>query len=325
MNRFRMSRPFVALVGSALASVMIAGCASGPAPLPKAVGQEAMSCGQLGIRLAAAEGDGLALTVGKETLQLVAAESASGALYVAESDDTTRFWSKGDRATLTIRGQAYPECLAAGALELPFRASGNEPGWLLNVEAGQLRYQAMGGSPVTLGYQTADAGPRGQRLVAALDGGEVTVITAPQLCHDTMTGMPYPHQVRVEVDGQNLQGCGGSPERLLRGTEWVVEDIAGGGIIDSSRVTVEFLADNSVAGRASCNRYRGEWSLSGEGLTFSRLISTRMACPPALMDQERRFLEVLAGVRQFDIGQHGELLLRAGDGQTLKAFRASGN
>jgi membrane-bound inhibitor of C-type lysozyme len=36
--------------------------------------------------------------------------AASGAKYEAEGDPATTFWSKGDKATLTIRGQALPEC-----------------------------------------------------------------------------------------------------------------------------------------------------------------------------------------------------------------------
>ena len=39
---------------------------------------------------------------------------------------------------------------------------------------------------------------------------------------------------------------------------WVVEDILGGGIIDSSRVTLDF-SEQRVAGRASCNSYQGIW------------------------------------------------------------------
>jgi membrane-bound inhibitor of C-type lysozyme len=37
-------------------------------------------------------------------------EAASGAKYEAFSDEATTFWSKGDRALLTIKGKPYPEC-----------------------------------------------------------------------------------------------------------------------------------------------------------------------------------------------------------------------
>jgi len=58
--------------------------------------------------------------------------AASGARYEAVNDPTTSFWNKGERATLVIRGKAYPECFE-GEPALPLRATGNEPGWRLDI------------------------------------------------------------------------------------------------------------------------------------------------------------------------------------------------
>jgi heat shock protein HslJ len=46
-----------------------------------------------------------------------------------------------------------------------------------------------------------------------------------------------------------------------------------------------------------------------------------MMCDTALMDQERRFLESLGGVRNFSFAADGALLLNTGDGRTIKARR----
>jgi hypothetical protein len=54
--------------------------------------------------------DRAVLTTGTETFTLRPVQSASGAKYEAEGDPATTFWSKGDRATVTIRGQSLPEC-----------------------------------------------------------------------------------------------------------------------------------------------------------------------------------------------------------------------
>ena len=54
-----------------------------------------------------------------------------------------------------------------------------------------------------------------------------------------------------------------SAEATLTGTSWWVEDIEGGGVIDNSRVTVEFVEDGRVAGNASCNRYMGGYAVAG--------------------------------------------------------------
>lgn len=52
------------------------------------------------------------MIVGGEAFDLEPAESASGARYEAIDGSDTRFWSKGDRATVTVRGVDLPECRA---------------------------------------------------------------------------------------------------------------------------------------------------------------------------------------------------------------------
>ncbi|HEY9121194.1 MAG TPA: META domain-containing protein [Marinobacter sp.] len=211
---------------------------------------------------------------------------------------------------------------ASGAIELPFIARGNEPFWRAIVEPGQLVLERMGEPPVELRYETTHRSAVGRTFRAAGEGIRITLVTARQLCHDSMTGMPYPNQVRLEVNGGPVSGCGGDPERLLKGAEWVVEDIGGSGLIDHSKVTIEFMSANQVAGNASCNQFRGSWKLTGEGLRLSRMASTGKSCAPALMTQESRFLSLLSDVTRFDIGRHGELLLIASDGRMITAFQS---
>ena len=110
------------------------------------------------------------------------------------------------------------------------------------------------------------------------------------------------------VDGKQLKGCGGHPGALLQGAEWVVEDINGTGIIDSSRVTLNFSADRRISGRASSNTYTGAYTLTGETLTISKTGVTMMACAPALMRQEDLFLDILKNVRGFELAPDGALL-----------------
>lgn len=71
------------------------------------------------------------LTIGNEAFTVRQAAAASGARYEAVDDPSTGFWSKGERATLVVRGQRYPECATAQGAATPFRATGNEPGWRL--------------------------------------------------------------------------------------------------------------------------------------------------------------------------------------------------
>jgi len=105
----------------------------------------------------------------------------------------------------------------------------------------------------------------------------------------------------------------------LAGT-WVVEDILGGGIIDSSGVTLDF-SEQRVAGRASCNSYQGAWSLEDGKLSIVDVAVTMMACPEALMNQERRFLDALASTDGMRFDETGALFLTSGGDELLRARR----
>ena len=134
-----------------------------------------------------------------------------------------------------------------------------------------------------------------------------------------MTGMPYPREVDVVIDGEQLHGCGGDPGRLLQGADWVLEDINGGGIIDGSQVELTFSNNNRLAGQASCNNFSAEYELTGESLTIGDAVSTRKACVPALMEQEQRFLDMLQRVHRFKFNDKGALVLLTAEGESLTA------
>lgn len=278
-----------------------------------------LQCGRLQVS-AGYEGDTLVLDANGEKYLLLPVESASGARYEAEGDPDTRFWSKGDTADLIIDSKRYPLCVPPGEIVEPFVARGNEPFWRLDLEAGMLGLTRLEEELVEGVEYTQAVESTSSRLVRAVDGDErVEMQVNDTLCTDSMSGMLYPQTVVLTYADQDMQGCGGDPLRLVQGVEWVVEDINQAGIIDRSHVTVNFGADELLYGQASCNNYRGEYVLSGEGLTMSAAATTRKACAPALMEQEQRVLNVLASLQRFDFTEDGALILYAGDGQRLTA------
>ncbi len=107
----------------------------------------------------------------------------------------------------------------------------------------------------------------------------------------------------------------------LLGREWVIENIAGGGIIDSSHATLQFFADGRLAGSASCNRILGSYTSEAAKLKIEPAGTTMMACPPALMNQERKLLTLLPKVESYRIDTTGALVLRTSDGQEIVARR----
>jgi len=130
-----------------------------------------------------------------------------------------------------------------------------------------------------------------------------------------------------------LSACATTPDNtqervttdsLLQVGEWIVEDVGGNGIIDSSHISIVFMDENRVGGSSSCNRYSGEYQLSGSTFTVGdNMASTRMACAPALMNQEDRFLKLLMNVNQARFGDHGELVLITPSGEAIRAFQSS--
>jgi heat shock protein HslJ len=219
-------------------------------------------------------------------------------------------------------GKVLPEYQAIHEPKLPFTARGQEPGWMitidtstifLNSEYGALQLSMPRTEPRTtaedIHYSTEEGGQR------------LEVFIRPEVCADVATGMPHPYQVRFELDGQGHAGCGGDPNSLLIGDEWTVESIDGVPVIEKSEVTIHFMEEWRVSGSASCNRFIGGYQLTGEGLSFSQLGTTMMACEEHLSQQEFRFLEVLKAVVRFEISKEGRLVLYTPDQRRITGRR----
>jgi heat shock protein HslJ len=211
----------------------------------------------------------------------------------------------------------------APALTLPYVAGGHEPGWRLDIAAdGRITLQAdYGATTLSMPARPPEPVAGGRRYAGNADGRVLIVTVINRICQDDMTGMPRPHTVTVTVDEDVLKGCGGDPATLLRGAPWVVDDIAKGGLVDGSRVTLAFGDDGRVTGSASCNSYTAGYALSDEGLTIQKAATTRKACAPPWMKQEQAYLVLLEAVTRFEIARDGALILHAADGRTLRARR----
>jgi heat shock protein HslJ len=74
-----------------------------------------------------------------------------------------------------------------------------------------------------------------------------------------------------------------------------IDDLAA----DRAATTLRFVSDSRVSGRAGCNQYAGPLQLGANTIRVTETLSTRMACAPAVMEQEGRFLAALGEVRTF--------------------------
>lgn len=80
---------------------------------------------------------------------------------------------------------------------------------------------------------------------------------------------------------------------------WLAENIAGGGVIDRVQTMLEIAPEGSFFGNGGCNRYRGQIKPQPSGIMFGPAAATRMACPPAVMDQEAKFFKALSEAADF--------------------------
>lgn len=109
----------------------------------------------------------------------------------------------------------------------------------------------------------------------------------------------------------------------LQGQEWLLVSLGRDvSVPDSLEVTLTFSADG-VAGHSGCNRYFGAANPGeqpGE-MSLGPLGGTRMACPPAAMDLETRYLQMLAGVTRYGF-LNGQLALtvQQDDGVSMLLF-----
>ncbi|MEX2519201.1 MAG: META domain-containing protein [Paracoccaceae bacterium] len=272
-------------------------------------------------------GGALMMEARGERFRLSPARAASGARYDAENAKETFFWNKGEISLVSVRGEVLPECRAAPA-PADFSAYGNEPGWGIEIHGGRIVLITEYGASRREAALPPPSPEPGATFYHIADW-EAEIRIEHSICRDPATGLPYPQSVSARIGtstgasigDQALQACGGAPLDLLTGGEWVVEDIAGRGVVDPSHATLLFGADGRVSGGATCNRYSASFRLTGEGLDFGPAAMTRKTCPPALMEQENRFAAALEAATGFDMDETGALLLKSAEGAPLLLAR----
>jgi putative lipoprotein len=157
----------------------------------------------------------LELPTGPRTL--LPAPAASGARYVG---DGLEFWSKGQNAGLSIDGQAPRQCRnnpsaaiweSARRRGVQLRATGNEPGWYLEIGPEKIVYAGQYGrhvldfpfDPAMISRQQASAI---YRTATPENQLEVKIETGD--CFDSMSGEKFTRRVTLQLNQQTFYGCG---------------------------------------------------------------------------------------------------------------------
>ncbi len=94
----------------------------------------------------------------------------------------------------------------------------------------------------------------------------------------------------------------GAPSAVpLVGSEWRLEDLGGRGVLDRVQATLAFPEAGRVAGNSSCNRFFGSYTLMQDRIALGQLAGTRMACAPAVDEQEMRYLDALQKAQRLEV------------------------
>ena len=102
-------------------------------------------------------------------------------------------------------------------------------------------------------------------------------------------------------------------EDRLTGADWVLAGETG------ARAPFLRFDGGRVGGLGGCNRFGGKYETSGEQLSFSPLMATRMACPEQEMKTEQEFFAMLGKVKAMKL-EGDRLDLLDGEGKVLAQF-----
>ena len=100
----------------------------------------------------------------------------------------------------------------------------------------------------------------------------------------------------------------------LPGSAWKVITFAGQTPLADHPITFEFDNEGNIAGDGSCNRFGGSCQIEGDKIKLGPLRSTRRACEPEVMQQEHKFLALLAAATTWSL-DGDNLVLTTPDGE----------
>lgn len=185
-------------------------------PLPESMRTFVFSCGDLDFIVSHPRPDVAELHLPDRKVVLPQVLAASGAKY---QEGGLMYWNKGREAMLEVDGRRYERCRLDPARSvredakqrgIEFRATGNEPGWHLEIEQGRriafitdygktTVYAPLPQPTVAEGRATYQARTQTHELTVSIERRE---------CRDTMSGEAFEAFVTVRLDAREYRGCG---------------------------------------------------------------------------------------------------------------------
>jgi membrane-bound inhibitor of C-type lysozyme len=162
-------------------------------------------------------GDGMAhIRLPESELALPQVETASGARYAA---DGYELYTQNDEATFTTPDATYSDCTVQDEASVweqarnrgvIFRALGQEPGWVVELQDDDRMIVSMdyGETELELRDVTRSEEEDGFTLTGHSGGRDVLLHARNERCQDVMSGERFEMTVTMTVNGDQLNGCG---------------------------------------------------------------------------------------------------------------------
>ncbi|RWD63914.1 MAG: META domain-containing protein [Mesorhizobium sp.] len=159
-------------------------------------------------------------------------------------------------------------------------------------------------------------------------------------------GRTYALQARITVEGRLLfltdtrhrvDPLDGKPQTVvmkmvapatepdaaaLYGQSWLIEYIDGVGVIADPQATFRVSEAGKAGGKGPCNSYFANAKVDGDKIEISNIGSTRMACAPDVMAQERALFDALGKAASYHIDA-GKLVIADKDDRVILRFNAA--
>lgn len=132
------------------------------------------------------------------------------------------------------------------------------------------------------------------------------------------------HLALTAAFGLGLLGCAAETVKLQQDRSYILEWIGEQPLIDNSHLTITLGEDGRAYGNGGCNHWFAPYTLDGEKLSFGKIGSTRKMCAPALMEQEKRFLQALQTVERWDISSIEQVRFWPAEGKPLRWWLEEG-
>jgi len=101
-----------------------------------------------------------------------------------------------------------------------------------------------------------------------------------------------------------ISACAAQEPASLTGA-WILKSFgpasAPSPAVADSQAGITFNEDGSVNGNSGCNGFGGTYTVDGDQITFSEIVSTLILCDEPLMEQEETVHQVLTGTATYEI------------------------